>query len=45
MKDGRTVTPAAASATAVTMVNQAGKQLAIPSALGPDGASFSVTRG
>jgi len=46
VKDGQTVTPAAAGATAVTMVNnKTGVTLATPSALGPDGASFTVTRG
>jgi len=46
VKDGRTVTPAAAGATAVTMVNnKSGVTLATPSTLGPDGASFTVTRG
>jgi peptidase A4-like protein len=46
VKDGRTLTPAAAGATAVTMVNnKSGVTLATPSALGSDGASFAVTRG
>ena len=46
VKDGQTVTPAAAGATAVTMVNnKTGVTLATPSALGTDGASFTVTRG
>jgi len=46
VKDGQTVTPAAASATAVTMANnRSGVTLATPSALGSDGASFTVTRG
>lgn len=46
VKDGQTVTPAAAAARPVTMVNtKTGVQLATPSALGTDGASFSVTRG
>jgi hypothetical protein len=46
VKDGQTVTPAAAGAQAVTMVNnKTGVTLATPSALGPDGASFTVTRG
>jgi hypothetical protein len=40
VKDGRTVTPSVAGATAVTMVNnKSGATLATPSALGPDGAS------
>jgi hypothetical protein len=46
VKDGQTVTPAAAGALAVTMVNnKTGVTLATPSALGADGASFTVTRG
>ena len=44
--NGKTVTAAAASAKAVTMVNnKTGVTLATPSSLGTDGASFSVTRG
>jgi hypothetical protein len=46
VKDGQTVSPAAAGAQAVTMVNnKTGVTLATPSALGPDGASFTVRRG
>jgi hypothetical protein len=46
VKDGQTVTAAAAASLPVTMVNtKTGVQLATPSALGTDGASFSVTRG
>lgn len=46
VKDGQTLTPAAAGATAVTMVNnETGVTLDTPSALGPDGESFAVTRG
>ncbi len=41
----QTVTPSAAGAAAVTMVNSSGVTLATPSALGTGGASFSVTRG
>lgn len=43
--NGTTATPAAAGAKAVTMVNSSGVHLASPSAIGPDGASFTVTRG
>jgi hypothetical protein len=44
--NGKTVTAAAAGAKAVTMVNnKSGVTLATPSALGADGASFTVTRG
>jgi hypothetical protein len=44
--NGAPVTPATAGATAVTMVNRkTGVVLATPSALGADGASFSVARG
>ena len=45
VKDGQTVTPAAAGVTAVTMVTRSGVTLASPSDLGSDGASFTVTRG
>jgi hypothetical protein len=45
VENGQTSTPAAAGAKAVTMVNSAGKQLATPSAIGTDGATFTVTRG
>ncbi len=45
VKNQQTVTPAAAGAMSVTMINSSGVQLAIPSALGAGGASFSVTRG
>jgi hypothetical protein len=45
VRNGTTVTPATAGATAVTMVNtKSGVTLATPSPLGADGASFSVTR-
>jgi hypothetical protein len=46
VKDGQAVTPSAAGALAVTMVNnKTGVTLATPSALGSDGASFTVKRG
>jgi hypothetical protein len=46
VKDGQAVTPAATGALAVKMVNnKTGVTLATPSALGADGASFTVTRG
>jgi hypothetical protein len=46
VKNGQTVTPAAAGATAVKMVNnKSGVTLANPSPLGSDGASFTVKRG
>lgn len=44
VKDGRTVTTADAGGQAVTMINVLRQPLAQPSALGGDGASFSVTR-
>ena len=44
VKDGQTVTPAAANAQAITMIARNGQPLAKPSSLGADGASFSVTR-
>jgi len=42
--DGKTVTVKAAGAKAVTMTNGAGQALAVPSAIGSDGSSFSVAR-
>ena len=45
VENQKTVTPTAAGATSITMVNSSGVRLAIPSALGADGASFSVARG
>jgi hypothetical protein len=45
VENQQTVTPAAAGATSVTMINSSGVKLAIPSALGAGGASFSVARG
>jgi hypothetical protein len=44
VKDGNTVTVADARGQAITMVGRGGQQLAKPSSLGADGASFSVTR-
>jgi len=44
IKDGQRVTLADARAQAITMVGRGGQQLAKPSSLGSDGASFSVTR-
>jgi hypothetical protein len=44
VKDGKTITVADAKAQAITMVGRGGLQLAKPSPLGADGASFSVTR-
>ncbi|MGH2468732.1 MAG: G1 family glutamic endopeptidase, partial [Chloroflexota bacterium] len=43
-ENGKHVTAEQAGAKAITMVNAADQPLAIPSALGKDGASFSVTR-
>ena len=43
-QNGKSVTAEQAGAKAITMVNAADQPLAIPSALGKDGASFSVTR-
>jgi hypothetical protein len=42
--DGKTQTLSGAGAKAVTMANGAGQPLAVPSGIGADGASFSVTR-
>jgi hypothetical protein len=42
--NGSSVTPLSLGANAFTMINARGDELATPSALGSDGASFSVTR-
>lgn len=42
--DGQQVTITGAGGTAITMINRTGQALATPSALGADGASFSVQR-
>lgn len=42
--NGKTQTLAATGAESITMVDAAGRPIAQPSTLGPDGASFSVTR-
>lgn len=44
IENGNTVTPAQANAFPLTMITNAGQALAIPSALGADGASFTVSR-
>jgi hypothetical protein len=44
VKDGKTVNLTDANAKAITMVGRGNVQLAKPSTLGADGASFSVTR-
>lgn len=44
VKDGQTLSIAAANAQAITMVGGALQALAVPSQLGADGASFSVDR-
>ncbi|VVB97228.1 Peptidase A4 family protein [uncultured archaeon] len=44
IKDGTLLTPAQANAQSVVMVNSLNQVLAQPSALGSDGASFTVTR-
>jgi ketosteroid isomerase-like protein len=44
-KNGQPVTITSSGAQAVTMVGRGGQQLAKPSALGADGASFTVSRG
>ncbi len=43
VENGRPVNLAASSAQPVTMVNSSGQPVAIPSAIGGDGASFSVS--
>ena len=44
VKDGTALTPAQANAQSIVMVNHSGQALAQPSALGSDGASFTITR-
>ncbi len=44
VKDGRTVSIAAAGGSAITMLGGNGQALAVPSDLGQDGASFTVSR-
>jgi hypothetical protein len=44
VKDGRTITIGGANAESVTMIDAAGRPIAAPSAIGEDGASFTVTR-
>jgi hypothetical protein len=44
VKDGVALTPALANAQSIVMVNSLDQALAQPSALGSDGASFTVTR-
>jgi hypothetical protein len=44
VKDGTALTPAQANAQSIVMVNSSGQALAQPSALGSDGASFTITR-
>lgn len=41
---GGTQTIAGAGSSAITMVNSSNQHIAVPSALGSDGASFSITR-
>jgi len=43
-RNGQTVTIASTGAQAISMVSSGGQPLARPSALGPDGASFTVSR-
>jgi hypothetical protein len=44
VKDGQTVSIAGTGARAITMIGDSNQPLAVPSALGDDGASFSVAR-
>ena len=43
-KDGQTLSIAQAGAKPITLIGPSGQQLAVPSALGSDGSSFSVSR-
>ncbi|HEV7663241.1 MAG TPA: G1 family glutamic endopeptidase [Chloroflexota bacterium] len=45
VKDGQTVSIAAAAGKAITMIGRGGQSQATPSGLGTDGASFTVSRG
>ncbi|TME93721.1 MAG: hypothetical protein E6I40_09470 [Chloroflexi bacterium] len=44
VKDGKSASIRDAGGRAITMIDRTGRALARPSALGPDGASFTVTR-
>jgi hypothetical protein len=44
VKDGQTMSIAGTGARAITMIGDSNQPLAVPSALGDDGASFSVAR-
>jgi hypothetical protein len=44
VQNGTQMTPSALGAQPMTMITSAGQALASPSSLGPDGASFTVTR-
>ena len=44
MKNGQTVNIADAGGRAITMVGNGDQALAVPSSLGNDGASFSISR-
>jgi hypothetical protein len=44
VENGQTVTIAEAGARPITLIDRAGRALAVPSTVGEDGASFSVTR-
>jgi hypothetical protein len=44
VRDGQSLTPADLDARAFSLVDDAGRLLAVPSPLSPDGASFTVSR-
>jgi hypothetical protein len=44
VKDGQSLTIADLGARAISLVDDVGRALAVPSPLGPDGASFTVSR-
>ena len=44
IRDGKTMSPAALSAKAITMINGRGQAIAQPSTMGSDGSSFTVVR-
>lgn len=44
VKDGQSLTPADLNARAISLIDDSGRPQAVPSPLGPDGSSFTVTR-
>ena len=44
VKDGQSLTPADLNARAISLIDDTGRTVAVPSPLSPDGSSFTVTR-